>query len=264
MCISPLVIKNPKFGTAKACNTTKRYLVVPCNKCSECLNKRRNYWSYRINKEADLYPDYQLPFVSLDYSPEFLPWDIETDKPTLVKSHLQKFIKAIRNDNPEFKFKYYAIGEYGETFGRPHYHVLFFGLPNYLDFSKYWSFGRVDVGITEPASIHYVAGYFLLINEFLDRKQKPFSLMSKNIGLEHYLTHKKDYLRYYECNINVSVGANLMSVPKYYKDKIKDEFHLESKFDTPIPYYTRADQIIINQNYYQKHSKKPKLLTHGS
>lgn len=263
MCLSPIIIKNKKFESIKRTKDTKRFIAVPCGHCAECLNKRRNYWSYRLNKECENYPDYLLPFVSLDYAPDFLPWDIETDKPTLNKQHLQKFIKAIRNDNPDIKFKFYAVGEYGETFSRPHYHILFMGLPNYLDFQKYWKLGRVDVGYAEPASIHYVAGYFLLINDFSDHKVKPFSLMSKNIGLSHYEQYKSDYLRYFKNNIPVSVGNCQMSLPKYYKDKLKEEFNLNTDFQSPIPYIQKNDTFIINQNYFNKHSKKPKIITNG-
>lgn len=261
MCLSPLIIKNPRFGTAKANNGTLRYLVVPCNHCPECYNKRRNYWSYRINKESENYPDYLLPFVSLDYAPSSLPYDIPTNAPTLLKSHLQKFIKSLRNSYKEFKFKYYAIGEYGETYGRPHYHILFFGLPNYLDFQKHWKYGKVDVGLVEPASIHYIAGYFLLINQFKDRKQPPFSLMSKNLGLSHYENHKNDYLRYFKNNIPVSIGKFKLSLPKYYKDKLKQENGIETNFQSPIPYITQNDLFIIKENYYKNKKKSPKLKT---
>lgn len=48
----------------------------------------------------------------------------------LIWSDVQKFFKRLRknlvkNHGKQFKLSYYAVGEYGETFFRPHFHILF-------------------------------------------------------------------------------------------------------------------------------------------
>lgn len=60
-------------------------------------------------------------FVTLTYRPEDLP-----KGGTLVKDHLQKFIKRARK-RYGVGLKYYAVGEYGDKLGRPHYHIALMG-----------------------------------------------------------------------------------------------------------------------------------------
>lgn len=59
-------------------------------------------------------------FVTLTYSNLTLPRN-ENGVPTLSKSDLQKFFKRLRK---RISFKYFAVGEYGEDKGRPHYHAI--------------------------------------------------------------------------------------------------------------------------------------------
>ena len=72
-------------------------------------------------------------FLTLTYDDDNLPWVYHEDNdlwiPTLVKSHLQKWIASVRyhvkwNTSP---IRYFAAGEYGSKGGRPHYHVILFG-----------------------------------------------------------------------------------------------------------------------------------------
>lgn len=257
MCISPIVIRNPVWNTAKQDNNTRMYIAVPCNKCPECLNNRRNAWSYRINKESELYPDDMLSFVSIDYAPAFLHVN-ELQEPVLYKKDLQKFIKDIRN-HTDLKFKYYAIGEYGETRGRPHYHILFFGLPLDFPFIDFWYRGRVDVGQVEPASIHYVAGYFMLQDNYSDTQPKPFSLMSKNIGIEHFIKRKESYLHYVKENQPVTIGNYSLPVPRYYKKLLQKEYNLPAFEPQFQVVETTSDYFYIKENYSKTHRKNPKL-----
>lgn len=65
-------------------------------------------------------------FVTLTYNPESLPRG-----PTLVKRHVQLFIKQVRryletHGIPK-RIRYFAAGEYGKQDGRPHYHIILFG-----------------------------------------------------------------------------------------------------------------------------------------
>lgn len=107
-------------------------------------------------------------FVTLTYDDDHLP-----EYGALVKEHLQKFIRALRDHG--LKFSYFACGEYGEKLERPHYHVLLFGCwpddtytwamrKNYLyyrsaTFEKFWTKGFVEFSDVSPGNCEYVAGY---------------------------------------------------------------------------------------------------------
>lgn len=58
----------------------------------------------------------QSSFLTLTYSEEALP-----KGNTLSNEHWREFTKGIG-------YRYFGCGEYGEHFGRPHYHVILFGI----------------------------------------------------------------------------------------------------------------------------------------
>lgn len=59
------------------------------------------------------------------------------------------------------KFRYYAVGEYGEKSWRPHYHLIIFGLSPTEEklVQSCWPFGFVHMGQAEQKSMGYVAQY---------------------------------------------------------------------------------------------------------
>jgi len=196
---------------------------VPCGKCLPCQKKRRSEWSLRLEHEY-MFSDSAF-FITLTYDEINVPRTKEGFK-TLNKKHLQNYIKRLRNDHvkyvskelniPKSKVKevskpirYYAIGEYGEKTRRPHYHALIFNMEvgNLSPFTNQWKntetgykFGHVDVGTVTGASINYVTKYMFKPFGKKDKREKPFSIMSKGrkntpygiIGhayLDHYGVH---------------------------------------------------------------------------
>lgn len=99
---------------------------LPCGKCIGCRLERSRKWAMRCVYEASLHAENS--FLTLTYSPEFLP-----EGGTLVKRDLQLFMKRLRKTFPGKRIRYFACGEYGENFARPHYHVILFGFspPDY-------------------------------------------------------------------------------------------------------------------------------------
>lgn len=93
-------------------------ITIACGQCVGCRLERSRQWAIRCVHEASLYDD--NCFITLTYNNEHLP-----KHQSLVKSDFQKFMKRLR-----FKYgsgiRYYMCGEYGENFGRPHYHALLF------------------------------------------------------------------------------------------------------------------------------------------
>ena len=122
---------------------------LPCGRCGSCKANRAYEWSLRLMHELDLHKD--SLFVTLTYSEENCP-------DSLVKDHVQRWLKLVRLGLGERRIKYYAAGEYGERFGRPHYHAIVFGVG--VDdiglLRESWHHGFSRFGSVTFASVKYV------------------------------------------------------------------------------------------------------------
>ena len=136
-------------------------LLVPCGKCLSCRIARRQEWSMRCLHELSQFD--KAVFVTLTYDNEHLP-----PFGSLVLADLQKFYKRLRKEvtkvyGSSYKIRHYSCGEYGDNFGRPHYHAIIFGLgliPSDKDMIRWkWSHGSVFFGTVTPDSISYVCQY---------------------------------------------------------------------------------------------------------
>ena len=111
----------------------------------------------------------ECSFVTLTYDDEHLPTvrDPETDEwiPTLVKSHLQKSLALVRRKITawDMSMRHFACGEYGEKTGRPHYHLIAFGLGVGAEehWKKWWNKGFSSVYEANAKTMSYVAKYCL-------------------------------------------------------------------------------------------------------
>jgi hypothetical protein len=98
-----------------------RHVTVPCRKCMNCrvTNRRRKLLRLLLEAQDHAY----TTFATLTYT------DVPVSQqghPTLVKAHLQKWLKRMRKQVP---LRTFACGEYGGRFDRPHYHAILFGIP---------------------------------------------------------------------------------------------------------------------------------------
>ena len=182
-------------------------------------------------------------FITLTYNDESLPRTKE-GYPTLLKKHVQDYIKRLRNAHVAYlkkeqrkvhdefkitgkKIRYYAVGEYGSQTRRPHYHLLLFNydIDNTNQFIAKWkntetaqSYGHVDVGNVTAASINYVTKYmFKGFNKKTDKRQSPFSLMSKKpiIGHDYLVNYGSYHIKNEELQVADQNGS-LRRLPKAY------------------------------------------------
>lgn len=230
---------------------------LPCGKCFNCKKRRTSGWSFRLNKEAEV--STSAFFVTLSYEQPHLT---KNGFMNLCKQDLQKYLKRLRklNDN---KLKYYAVGEYGGKFNRPHYHIIIFNaLETTLEkaWKGYTSIdekspharkntaknGYTHVGTCTPASVAYTLEYISkggqVPKHAQDDRQKEFSLMSKGLG-KNYLTENmknwhKDILseRMY-CS---TWDGKKLAMPRYYKEKI----------------YTKAQRLHISMKVQKKQKEE--------
>lgn len=177
--------------------------VHPCGQCLFCRINQRREWVARLLLEASCHSSNQ--FVTLTYEDSKLPTQLIPGRPTLKsigvhpavalqpgtlsKADLQRFFKRLRKVAP---FRYYAVGEYGEKAGRPHYHALMFGSDfTTEELTSTWSHGHVHVGDVTAASIAYCVEYLIKYrskkDELLDLRREPeFGVMSRNPGIGSY------------------------------------------------------------------------------
>lgn len=143
---------------------------VPCGQCDGCRLERSRQWAVRCLHEASLYE--RNCFITLTYADVHLPSDGSLDK-----SAFQKFMKRLRKRFPAERIRYYHCGEYGELYGRPHYHACLFnfdfpdkalwtmrkGLPAWRSavLEELWPFGNSEIGSVTFESAAYVARYIM-------------------------------------------------------------------------------------------------------
>lgn len=91
---------------------------------------------------------------------------------------LRLFVRRVRHARPGDRISYLGCGEFGETYGRPHYHLCLFGfepsdgvpcgrgsagdtLYRSAELEELWPHGRIVYGSLTRESARYVAGYSL-------------------------------------------------------------------------------------------------------
>lgn len=209
---------------------------LPCSGCIGCRIDRQKSWAIRIIHEMKMHES--ACFVTLTYDEEHLPHDYG-----LNKTHLQKCIRALRDRGHQLR--YYACGEYGDKFSRPHYHAALFGvdfraggklishgknaLYENAALEKAWGRGFVSVGELDYESAMYVARYVLKkmtgppAEEHYTRDnpitgnvytvQPEFSLFSIGLGKEWWAAFGCSDVIPHD---NVIFKGREARVPKYY------------------------------------------------
>jgi len=158
-------------------------------------------------------------FITLTYANPHLKF--RSGKAQLVKADLQKWFKRVRKAG--YRFRYYAVGEYGSKTFRPHYHVILFGNVPESVIRKTWDMGQVHIGQLTWASCGYCTKYVINSKSkgMRDGREAPFQLMSRKPGIgANYLTkamiewHKAERRNY------MYVQGEMRHLPRYYKEKI--------------------------------------------
>lgn len=226
MCLYPKYIKGQYFA---------------CRKCIECRILYSSQWAFRCMLEAKQYAD--NCFITLTYNNEHLPAN-----GSLCKKDLQKFFKRLRkvlDEKYNTHIRYFACGEYGSKYKRPHYHCIVFGWKpfdlEYLTTTKkgekiyrsrfleqvwsivhkknkkktYESLGFVSVGELNYNSAKYTAKYLQKPVPDNLPLEKPFILSSRRPGIGFdsingdMVFHDKIYVDGKSCRLPDSFIAKL-------------------------------------------------------
>lgn len=171
-CFHPLVAYRSADGSISFVDRGKGdQLLLSCGQCIGCRLERSRQWATRCVHEASLYDD--NCFITLTYNNDNVPID-----GGLNYSHFQLFMKRLRKRFPNDTIRFYMCGEYGENYGRPHYHACLFGF-NFPDrvlhsrtgsgffiytsriLESLWSYGFSSVADFSFESAAYVARYVM-------------------------------------------------------------------------------------------------------
>lgn len=217
-------------------------MLVRCGRCDTCRASRVSIWANRILLEAEEYES--NAFVTLTYNDEALPAD-----GSLVARDLQLFLKRFRKRYVGRRVRFFACGEYGSQFGRPHYHAILFNVPacangitsyrskwgggklccpSCYSIQAAWSLEGVELGgirsgTVEEASARYVAGYILkgatrTDDPRLSGRWPEFSRCSNRPGIGYSAMHDvaDTWLRYRDPVGDSELPAVLMRGKKYF------------------------------------------------
>lgn len=259
-------------------------IFVPCGKCVSCRINRQEEWIFRMEKEM-LSSNGSCYAVTFTYDQENVPYEEETGL-ILDKKHLIDLTKRIRNyvDRQKLpkeytgkkinfikglKMKYYAVGEYGDETGRPHYHILFFNFPvvdpeaaHNLFLFAWENKGFVYIDRLSTKAMRYVCGYIV---ENKKKLKTAFVNRSKGIG-ESYLTVNNQ--KYHVENLQPyakKLNGTSVKLGKYYRDKMFSIKVKEKIFKKGLEYFNNiSDEEAkekIQSNFNLAESKKRQLIT---
>lgn len=204
-------------------------LPLPCGRCTGCRLEHSRQWAMRCMHEKRLHG--QSSFVTLTFDRKHLPANGSVDK-----RMLQLFMKRLRKALP-VKIRFYACGEYGEQFGRPHYHLIIFGFdfPDKIFLKKsktgedlfyspalamVWKYGTNVIGDVTFDSAAYVARYIMKkitgapAADHYQGRVPEFTVMSRKPGIGkgwYELYGSETYL-----HDSVIFKGREMRPPRYY------------------------------------------------
>nr|QJB20262.1 MAG: replication initiator protein [Microvirus sp.] len=221
------------------------FLTVACGKCADCRLQRSYEWSLRIMHENSMHSA-DGSFVTLTYSDAYVPADYG-----LHYRDFQLFMHRLRKAIPGAG-RFFMSGEYGDEFGRPHFHAILFNCdfpdkvlwkrdpePLYTSevLSGLWdNKGFCTIGAVTLTSAGYCARYAMKkimgpasgdayqsidkeTGEVFDRSP-PFCHMSLKPGIG-YDWFMKYYTDCFPCDFLVHDGRKF-PVPRYYTKLFED------------------------------------------
>ncbi|QCQ85022.1 replication initiator protein [Blackfly microvirus SF02] len=228
----PVTFKRPQARTYQEID-------IPCGQCILCRLEHARQWAVRITHEAQGHEE--NAFITLTYNDENLP-----EHSSLNYRHLQLFWKRLRKKIG--KFRYYAVGEYGDENNRPHYHACIFGhawiegrqilrrTPSMLwthpELEWCWGMGNVSIGALTFESAQYTASY---VTKKLNNKRKyvrvdeetgelialvqPRAFMSRRKAIALEWVEKWGYNTY--AHDRVVINGREQKPPKFYDRWLK-------------------------------------------
>lgn len=218
-----------------------KFGVHGCGQCMPCRVNRQRLWYHRILLEAMCHE--ASAFTTLTYSSESCPVD-----GSVRPAALTLWFKRLRKRLSPVRFRYFAVGEYGDQSWRPHYHAVLFGLgcqsgPISSDgrsclcflcsaVRETWPFGHTMTALLTLERARYIAKYTIKrmthgSDERLLGRHPEFARMSRFPGLganamalvaSAVLKHKIDRSRV----TSVRHGSKILPLGRYLNAKLDE------------------------------------------
>lgn len=250
---------------------------LPCGQCVGCRLERSRQWAIRCVFEAKTHS--KNCFITLTYDEKNLP-----KNKSLNKKELQLVIKRIRKKYGK-GIKFFACGEYGDNFNRPHYHICLFG----MDFNdktlwnvrqgvklyrsealeKIWPYGFSTIGDVTFESAAYVARYCvkkvtgLMSKDHYGDRLPEFNQMSRRpgIGQAWFELYHKDVTS----TNKVIIRNNLQVGPPRYYDNLIEKMDIKlakrlkmERRDSVDKLDNVWERLLVKEEIKNSHKKKLK------
>ena len=233
---------------------------LPCGQCMPCRINKRNIWTTRILLELTCHESNS--WITLTYNDDNIPYRNELDK-----TDYQLWLKRLRKAHATQKIRYYLCGEYGDDRGRPHYHVVLFGLgfnytgtaathdrhgrsnldkPNFFperikQMLLIWGKGNIHFEKPNPKLVSYSCSHLtkgLAGEENEDGRKQAFHAMSNGLGknamsaIESWLSTEegvKEYEKAGDVPAVVRIDGKIRPIGKYLRNIIRRNLYLPEK-----------------------------------
>lgn len=240
---------------------------IPCGKCDLCLVNRRYSNALRIMLEAESWPG-KTYFITLTFDDEHLG-DGELDHnewSQFIKDFRAKFCQAQYCDIRKRKDYYGKIrsvtfkqikqvmcGEYGDQFGRKHFHGIIFN-HEFTDIVPTGTFSKKGNPLHTSASLASVWK-----KGFVELEEVTFDLA---LYVGAYVTDKAlddapDFGRSKKQYGRFGRGIGLSWISKYWRDVLSAGKIITFDAEYPIPrYFLKKIQEFQPEKYAEWHSKR--------
>lgn len=224
-------------------------IMLPCQRCAGCRLERSRQWAVRCMSEMKIWR--ANSFITLTYAEDALTFG-GAEHGILVPRDLTLFWKRLRKELKKHgkNFRYFACGEYGDLYNRPHYHSIIFGYDfpdktykttkngnHYYSsdmLNRVWGNGDCVVGNATFESCSYVARYVMkkrlgkTASTYAEEGITPeFCVMSRRpgIGAEFYDKFESDMFP----RDQIHSRNYLTTPPRYFTERYKKSHPLESE-----------------------------------
>jgi len=238
-----------------------------CGKCLKCLLKRKAQWSFRLVEQKRV--SFSSYFVTLTYNDKHLPMGDGVS--SINKNDHKEFIKKLKEyEKPKNlevrsyiskeelerkkigikdrgKLAYYGVSEYGDQFGRSHWHYILFNVRDINNIDRAWfttvrndqtgeyepgeQKGNIKIDECNINTIDYVLKYMVKDHSASDYegRSKEVSFMSKGLGITYVDQEFIDYINREDANQVMNQRGSILPLPRYYRKKFVKEENVQKK-----------------------------------